>query len=99
MNKTVPSPTNWPEQKPAKKRGGIRVINEGTPYDVPGRLKKWAREIESGKMGRVTDYLLVVRCIKEDEISFEHFLGGTGTPETYMYMARAAEKRTEPSPR
>ena len=99
MNKTVPSPTNWPEQKPKAKRGQIRAINVNTPYDVPGRLKKWARQIERGELGRATDYLLVVRCVKDDGTHFEHFWGGTGTAETYLYMANAAKNRQEPDPR
>ena len=96
MNKTVPSPTNWPEEKRKSKRGGIRAIDKGTPYDVPGRLKKWAREIESGKLGRATDFLMVVRVVRDDGVAYEHFSNGISTIETYAYMADLAKKRWMP---
>jgi hypothetical protein len=97
VNTTVPSPTNWPEDSQKKRRASkLRAIDKGTPYDVPGRLKKWAREIEKGKMGYVTDYLLVVRAIKDGQTALEHFCGGTGTAENYLYMAQAAVMRNSP---
>jgi hypothetical protein len=96
VNKTVPSPTNWPEKKPAAKPGGLRAIDQGTGYDVSGRLRRRVREIESGKYGRITDSVLLLRSIKDGEVIFTEFCNGLGTQETYFYMAHWALKKHLP---
>ncbi|HET6220171.1 MAG TPA: hypothetical protein VFE27_24295 [Acidobacteriaceae bacterium] len=91
MNKTVPGAKNWPDQK---KRSRLRVIDIGTPYDCTGRMIRWAREMRSGKMGRVTDVIITARCINSDgSIDYEHFANGTGSRETFHAMASSMLKR------
>ena len=90
MNKTVPSPTNWPEKKRASK---LRVIDQGTRYDPTGRMIKWARELRSGANGRCTDVLIVARCLTLDGVAYEHFMNGTGEREVTSAMAQAVLKR------
>jgi len=57
MNKTVPSPKNWPDSKNGArlvmKKSGIRAIDKGTSYDVPGKLRRLAHEIKKGFHGEV----------------------------------------------
>jgi hypothetical protein len=97
MNKTVPTgrlcDTAAEKNTRARRGSKLRVIDEGTPYDVTGRMIRWAREIRTGKLGRCTDVLIVARCIGPDGIAYEHFSNGTGTRETYMAMAQNAVKR------
>jgi hypothetical protein len=93
MNKTVPSATNWPDERPRKKTVKLRVIDQGTAYDVSGRMIRWARELRTGKLGRCTDVLIVARCMGKDGLAYEHFSNGTGTNEIYLAMAQSAIKR------
>ena len=97
MNKTVPTARlcDTEAEKNARKvrKSRIRPIDENTPYDVTGRMFKWAREIRSGALGRVTDVVICARCIGDDGIAYEHFVNGTGSRETYMVMANSVMKR------
>lgn len=88
MNKTVPSPTSWPKTKTAR-RGGLRAIDAGTRMDVPGQLRKLAREIEQGKHGAVTDVAGAVRTVHPTQgVCSWGFHAGTGTVEHVTYMLR-----------
>lgn len=99
MNKTVPGAKNWPDQKKPAKRGGLRVIDVGTPYDCTGRMIRWAREMRSAKVGRVTDVIITARYQMPDgSVDYEHFANGTGTREIYHAMASNALHRWHGSP-
>ena len=87
-NSSVPSPRNWPEEKRKKKRGGLRAIDAGSRYDVPGQLRKLARQIERGEHGRVTDVAGAVRGIFPDGVYSFGFHAGTGDVEVVTYMPR-----------
>lgn len=61
-NPSVPNAKNWPEQKKPK-RGGIRAIDQGTNYDVPGKLRRLVHQIEKGEHGIATDVVCAVRYV------------------------------------
>jgi hypothetical protein len=81
LNKTVPSPTNWPDDPRARKlrakKSGIRAIDQGTSYDVSGRLRRLIHQIEDGKHGHVTDIVLAIRCITGDGIRIRTIYTGS----------------------
>lgn len=70
-----------------QRRAKIRVINQGTSYDVVGRLKALARAIERGDYGRVTDVGIVVKSFKGSETHLDIKHVGTGTPGDLTMMA------------
>ena len=80
MNRTVPSPSNWPDNEVRKrlavKKSGIRAIDKGTCYDVPGKLRKLAREIEKGKHGEVRGAIVGVICVKQANLEVQHITVG-----------------------
>lgn len=76
------------EQKKAK----LRVINQGTRYDVAGKLKHLARQIEHGEMGDVRDCVIAVRTLSNaggTRVSAYHF--GTDTIAGALYTWEAAK--------
>jgi hypothetical protein len=58
------------------RKSRLRVINNGTRYDVAGKLKWLARQIESGKLGDVRDVVVGVAHIGN---------GGGMTASAYHY--------------
>jgi hypothetical protein len=96
-NSSVPSPTNWPEEKRKKKRGGLRAIDAGTRYDISGQLRKLAREIERGEIGAATDFVGAIRTSGEglNGTKIRAFHWGTGTIETAHYMTLVIKNRLE----
>lgn len=92
--KTVPTGRlcDTEAEKKAKlvSRSKLRAIDKGTPYDAAGRTVKWARELNSGKMGRVTDIVIVARVIAKDGLAYEHFANGIGNGDTYRCMLERA---------
>jgi len=83
MNKTVPSPTNWPEQK-RRKPGGIRAIDKGTSYDVAGKLRHILRALEKGDHGEVRGVAATFICGRGERVVYHHANYG---------MASAAERK------
>lgn len=96
MNQTVPNAKNWPKQR-IRKRGGLRAIDAGTLYDVAGNLRRLAREIDRGEMGRVTDIICATRSSDRGEngTQIRTFHWGKSNIETAHYMARVAVDRLE----
>lgn len=87
MNKSVPSATNWPEDPRRRaKRSGIRAIDQGTSYDVPGKLRHLVHQIETGKHGRVTDVVLAIRGIQHGKIFIRLFYTGSSDMATLSQM-------------
>jgi hypothetical protein len=89
MNKTVPNAKNWPDEGRdrllARKRSGIRAINKGTSYDVPGKLRKLAREIEKGMHGEVRGAALAFLYAKDGKLKASCIFTGTcSTAELHM---------------
>jgi len=72
--------------KSPPKKAKIRVINQGTAYDVPGRLKALARAIERGEYGRVTDVGIVVKSFRHTETHMVCKHVGTGTKGDLLMM-------------
>jgi hypothetical protein len=77
----------------ATKKAGIRAIDQGTAYDVPGGLKALARAIERGDYGRVTDIGIVVRSFKNRTLHMFPQHIGTGTSSDFMHMAEVLKSK------
>lgn len=97
MNTTVPTGRlcDTAAEKNARLRRGskLRVIDRGNVYDVSGKLRKLVHEIESGKLGHVTDVIAAVRSVdKKTEIRTIYL--GKSQPEVLHYMACRLEKET-----
>lgn len=74
------------------KKSGIRAIDRGTVYDVPGRLIRLARQIEKGEHGEVTDVIITYRAKKGGINRVDHSIHGKSDTETLHFMAcRAVE--------
>jgi hypothetical protein len=71
----------------------IRAIDQGTNYDVIGRLKAMARAIERGDYGRVTDVGIVVKGFVGAEVHMQVTHAGTGTKGDFILMAKYLEQR------
>lgn len=75
------------------KSSRLRVIDKGTHYDVPGRMKRLARLIEAGEFGEATDVVCVVRSKKDGDIQIRpYFYGKSGTGELHYMLSRAADR-------
>lgn len=73
--------------KSLPKKAQLRVIDQGTNYDVPGRLKALARAIERGDYGRVTDVGIVLKSFQGCQSHMVCTRAGTGTPGDFLMMA------------
>jgi hypothetical protein len=80
------------------RRGGLRAINQGTRYDVSGKLRNIVRSIESGEIAP-RDVIVITREIagrnKSCKVGLFHF--GTGSTEDVHWMLSTAKNRVEPS--
>jgi hypothetical protein len=98
MNKTVPGPTNWPDQKPdtrlTVKKSGIRAIDKGTNYDVPGKLRKLAREIEKGVHDEVRGALVGITSQKDGKMHANYIAVGCCSIYELNTLADFLVKRT-----
>ena len=98
MNKSVPSPTNWPDQKSdtrlAVKKSGIRAIDKGTNYDVPGKLRKLAREIEKGVHDEVRGTLVGIISQKDGIMHANYIAAGCCSIFELNTLADFLVKRT-----
>jgi hypothetical protein len=83
------------EKKARLRRGSkLRPINKGNVYDVTGKLRRLVHEIESGKLGEVTDVVAAIRCIRDKKTSVQTIFTGTSQPEILHYMACRLERET-----
>jgi hypothetical protein len=83
------------EKKARLRRGSkLRPINKGSVYDVTGKLRKMVHEIESGKLGEVTDVIAAIRCVKDKKVNIQTIFLGTSQPEILHYMSCRLEKET-----
>jgi hypothetical protein len=72
--------------------GKLRAIDQGTRYDVAGRLMQMARQIKHGEMGDVRNVVIAVQRISKDGgigISTFHF--GPGDIPTAVYIWESAK--------
>lgn len=77
-----------------KAKHGIRAIDQGTPYDLTGKLRWLARDIESGKQGDITDIVVITR---ERNGQIGSFGWGTGFRAQAHHMVSTVKNRLEPS--
>lgn len=77
-----------------KKKASIRAIDQGTKYDVSGRLRLLARQIERGEYGVTKNAIVILHSFSGFNggvrINAYHF--GTGDIPTAFYMLEAAKK-------
>lgn len=73
-----------------RKRRSIRAIDQGTVYDIPGRLITVARDIHKATPARVTDATVILR--REDG-SVDSYHLGPGGRELQHWMASAITKK------
>jgi hypothetical protein len=76
-----------------KKKHGVRAIDQGTVYDIPGQLQKAARDL-SRNPHAVTDAMLIERH-SDGTVSTFHW-GRGGRPIAH-WMAATAKNRLEPA--
>lgn len=96
MTKFRHVPTSNPDETrvKAKKAGGLRAIDQGTIYDVPGKMKNLARSIERGEEGTITDAVIVIRNANGSIGTFQF---GPGNRERSHHMVSVAKNRLEPA--
>lgn len=87
----IPNGLQPEKKKPAKAK--LRVINQGTNYDITGHPRKVAREMERGEID-VTDVCLIRRD-RDGRIIAYHI--GTNGGEMAHFMLATAKNRIEPA--
>jgi hypothetical protein len=71
----------------------LRTIDQGTVYDVPGKLTKLAREIRDGKHGRIEECVVAIRRRNEDgSRKTEGYWYGNGTFGDAIFMLELVKK-------
>lgn len=73
-----------------KKKATLRAIDQGTLYDIPGKLIKLGRTVRSGKLGPITEALIV---LKKEAGDYEIYGIGRGDPAQQHLMATIAASR------
>jgi hypothetical protein len=76
------------------KRSGIRAIDQGTLYDIPGMLRRYAREIEHGRHGEVRNAILILAKSNNQLDSFH--LGKDDRIRSH-WMVTTIKNRLEPA--
>jgi hypothetical protein len=81
------------------KRSSIRAIDKGTLYDIPGRLRHYARAIESGEMGDVRNAVLIISAFPDSTSSrqIRSFALGSDDRTEMHWMVSTVKNRTEPA--
>jgi hypothetical protein len=76
----------------------LRVINQGTRYDVIGNMRKLVRKMEDGKIAP-RDVVVITREPLQVNASCEVMLYhyGTGSTEDIHWMMTTAKNRVEPA--
>ena len=80
-------------QKLKPKISRLRVIDEGTTYDVSGRLRRLTREIESGELGEIRHCIVLLNCKRKDGSKYvktQYY--GRGEVEAFAYMIAVGQK-------
>ena len=77
-----------------KAKHGIRAIDEGTPYDITGKMRWLARRIDHGEEGDITDVVVITRN-RNGQIG--SFGWGTGFRAQAHHMVSTVKNRLEPS--
>jgi hypothetical protein len=77
-----------------KSKHGIRAIDQGTPYDVTGKMRWLARRIDHGDEGDITDVIVITRNRNGNISSFGW---GPNFRATSHYMVSTVKNRLEPS--
>jgi hypothetical protein len=94
----IPSPATTVHQDKLKARlkakRGIRAIDEGTPYDITGKMRWLARRIDHGDEGDITDVVVITRN-RNGQIG--SFGWGTGFRAQAHHMVSTVKNRLEPS--
>jgi hypothetical protein len=67
-------------------RQKVQSIQQGSYYDIPGRIKRMGRSIESGEYGDVTDALVILRYHDEGRLNVKGFHYGTSNVEVAQSM-------------
>lgn len=82
-----------------KKHAKIRAIDQGTYYDIPGKLRKMAREIERGERGDIRDAVLLLNEQNTGNGSnvVHMFRWGTDIASNAHWMLCTAKNRIEPA--
>ena len=83
------------EKKARLRRGSkLRAIDSGSVYDVTGKLRRLVHQIESDKLGKVTDVIAAIRRVDGAGTQIKTIFVGTSQPEVLHYMACRLEKET-----
>jgi hypothetical protein len=72
----------------------LRTVDQGTTYDVTGKLRWLARAIDRGDEGDITDAVVITRSANG---SIGSFHWGKGNRERSHHMVSTVKNRLEPS--
>jgi hypothetical protein len=72
----------------------LRAIDQGTIYDVTGKLRGLARSIDRGEEGDITDAVVILRG-KNGSVGSFHY--GNGSRERAHYLISTVKNRLEPA--
>jgi hypothetical protein len=72
----VPSPTNWPKEKPRRNKRKIHAIDWTPDGNVRADLIHLVRQIEKGEFGKVRAYAMVCIDGNGNERCFTYHVGG-----------------------
>jgi len=79
------------------KKASIRAIDQGTLYDVTGKLRQLTREIERGERGKVRNVVIILEQIKPDSTRIAVCHYGESSRATAHWMTATALNRMEPA--
>jgi len=79
------------------KKTTIRAIDQGTLYDVTGKLRRLTREIERGEHGQVRNILVILDEVRPNGSSIDVRHYGESSIATAHWMAATALNRMEPA--
>lgn len=76
-----------------KKKTKLRAIDQGTVYDIPGKLINLARQVRSGELQGVSDVMVVAKTHEKDGYHYHVFGFGCGEPAVQHHMLATGAKR------
>jgi hypothetical protein len=76
------------------RKHSIRCVDQGTVYDVTGKMRSLVRSIENGEEGTITDVVIIARR-NNGSIGSYHY--GHGNHELAHWMVSTVKNRLEPS--
>jgi hypothetical protein len=82
-----------------KAKRSIRAIDQGTLYDIPGKLRHLARAIENGEVGSVRNGIVLLSTFEEGSFrkSIKMYAVGPDSLEEMHWMVATLKNRLEPS--